>query len=163
MAIKDALLAEYDHEIATTKKLLDRVPGDKLAWRPHPKSMTLGGLAQHLANIPNWGASICNETVFDLASAPIHLDEPRSHAAIMALFDDSTGRARKALDKSDGELAAMWTLKRNGQEMFTMPRTSVFRTFVLSHLIHHRGQLSVYLRLNDVPLPSIYGPSADEG
>jgi uncharacterized damage-inducible protein DinB len=163
MALKDALLAEYDHEIATTRKLLDRVPGDKLSWTPHKKSMTLGGLAQHLANIPNWTAAIVGETAFDLASAPPPLDEPHSRTAIMTLFDDSTARARKALDRTDGELSAMWTLKRNGQEMFTMPRAAVFRTFVVSHIIHHRGQLSVYLRLNDVAVPPIYGPSADEG
>lgn len=157
------MLAEYDHEIATTKKLLDRVPADRLPWKPHAKSMTLGGLAQHLANIPNWAPPIFDGTVFDLAASPLHLPEPESHAAIMALFEESTTRARKALDKTDGELAVLWTLRRDGQEVFTMPRTAVFRTFVINHVIHHRGQLSVYLRLNDVSVPSIYGPSADEG
>ena len=163
MAIIEALLAEYDHEMATTKKLLDRVPEDRLGWAPHAKSMTLGGLAQHLANIPNWVPAIFDGTVFDLAASPRNLAEPESHAAIIALFNESTTRARRALDKTDGELAVLWTLKRNGQDVFTMPRTAVFRTFVISHVIHHRGQLSVYLRLNDIPVPAIYGPSADEG
>jgi uncharacterized damage-inducible protein DinB len=161
--IKDALLAEFDHEIATTRKLLERLPDDKLTWKPHDKSMTLGGLGTHLANIPNWSGTILNEPSFDLASSSTHVDAKASRAEILQAFDESTRQARVWLDKTDAEYAGPWTLKRAGQEMFSMPRVAAFRSFVLSHLIHHRGQLSVYLRLNDVPVPAIYGPSADEG
>ncbi|PYR48641.1 MAG: damage-inducible protein DinB [Acidobacteria bacterium] len=163
LAIRDTLLAEYDHEMATTRKVLERVPEERLTWRPHERSMTLGGLAQHVANIPNWSTAILDDVTFELTSSPLHLAEPASHAAIMALFLASTAKARRALDKADGELSATWTLRRNGHEVFTMPRTAAFRTFVVNHIVHHRGQLSVYLRLNDVAVPAIYGPSADEG
>ena len=161
--IKDSLLAEYDHEMATTRKLIERVPLDKLAWKPHDKSMSLGGLAMHLANLPTWAATILDEKSFDLAAAPPNLDEPASTTDILQHFDRSRASARAALDKSDAEFDALWTLKRGGFEIFTLPRIAAFRSFVLSHLIHHRGQLSVYLRLNDVAVPAIYGPSADEG
>ena len=163
MAIKDGILAEYDHEMATTRKLLERLPDDKLAWKPHDKSMTLGGLATHVSNLPNWGATILNDLSFDLADAPPNLEAKASRADILAAFDDSRARTRAALDRSDPELLAPWSLTRAGQEVFTLPRVAAFRTFVLYHVVHHRGQLSVYLRLNDVPIPAIYGPSADEG
>jgi uncharacterized damage-inducible protein DinB len=163
MALKDGLLAEFDHEMGTTRKLLERVPDDKLSWKPHEKSMSMGGLATHLANLPTWGGTILNEMSFDLAEAPPNLQEKASRAEILKAFDESTKQTRAWLDKSDPELFAMWALKRAGQEMFSLPRVAAFRTFVLYHIVHHRGQLSVYLRLNDVPVPSIYGPSADEG
>ena len=162
MAIKDALLAEYDHEMGTTRRLLDRLPDDKLAWRPHEKSMALGELASHLGNIPNWAARILNDLSFDLASLP-HQTPKASRAEILALFDESTKTTRAMMDKSDAEYMAPWSLKRGGQDMFSMPRIAAFRSFVLSHTIHHRGQLSVYLRLNQIPVPPIYGPTADEG
>jgi uncharacterized damage-inducible protein DinB len=164
MAIKDGLLAEFDHEMGTTRKLLDRVPGDdaRLMWKPHPKSMSLGGLCTHLASLPNWGATILSEASFDLASAPPHIEEKKSRVEILGLFEEAARRTRAALDKTDAELGAPWSLRRGGQEMFTMPRAAAFRTFVLYHTVHHRGQLSVYLRLNDIPVPAIYGPSADE-
>jgi uncharacterized damage-inducible protein DinB len=163
MAIKDALFAEYGHEMGTTRKLLERVPENNLAWRPHQKSMTLGGLSTHLCNIPHWGGTILNDPSFDLAGAPPNVAELVSRADILKLFDDATKQTRGWMNKSDGEYMAMWTLKRGGQEMFSMPRVGAFRSFILNHIIHHRGQLSVYLRLNDVPVPPIYGPTADEG
>ncbi|MBI4484435.1 MAG: DinB family protein [Acidobacteria bacterium] len=163
MAIRDALLAEYDHEMGTTRRLLERVPEDKLAWKPHPKSMSLAGLATHLANLPDWGNTILNEPFFDLAAAPPNVQELTSRAAILNLFDERTKRTRAWMDKSDAEYMAMWTLKRGGQEMFSLPRVAAFKSFVVNHIIHHRGQMSVYLRLNDVPVPAIYGPTADEG
>jgi uncharacterized damage-inducible protein DinB len=163
MALKDGLIAEYDHEVATTRKLIERVPDDKLLWKPHPKSMSIGGLAQHIANLPTWGSMILEQQAFDLADAPPNRSEPSSRAAIVSFFEQSTVGTRQQLDRSDGELLALWTLKRDGHEMFTMPRIAAFRSFVLNHLIHHRGQLSVYLRLNEIPVPAIYGPSADEG
>ena len=163
MAIKDGILTEYDHEMGTTRKLLERLPDDKLQWKPHAKSMSLGGLATHVSNLPNWGATILNQLSFDLADAPPNLEEKASRAEILAAFDASAARTRAALDKSDPELLAPWSLRRGGHEVFTLPRVAAFRTFVLYHVVHHRGQLSVYLRLNDIPIPAIYGPSADEG
>jgi uncharacterized damage-inducible protein DinB len=163
MALKDSLLAEYDHEMATTKKLLERIPEEKLTWKPHERSRSLGGLGQHVANLPNWGVFILDRTELDLANVPPNLAEPASRAAILELFEDARVKTRKALDKTDAEFAGMWSLKREGQEIFSLPKIAAFRSFVLSHLVHHRGQLSVYLRLNDVPVPAIYGPSADEG
>lgn len=124
--------------------------------------MTLGGLATHLANLPIWGDIILNQTSFDLADAPPQLNEKVSRAEVLADFDQKVRATRAWLDRTDAELVAPWTLKRGGQQMFTMPRVAAFRSFVLSHSIHHRGQLSVYLRLNDVPVPAIYGPTADE-
>lgn len=163
MTIKDALLAEYDHEVGTTRRLLERVPDAQLGWKPHEKSMSLGGLATHLSNIPNWAGALLNQSEFDLAGAGPNLEAKPSSAAILEAFDLSTRQARQWLDKADAEYQAPWTLKRGGHVMFSMPRVAAFRSFVLSHMIHHRGQLSVYLRMHNVPVPSIYGPSADEG
>jgi uncharacterized damage-inducible protein DinB len=163
MAIKDALLADYDHEMGTTRRLLERVPDDKLAWRPHDKSMSLGELATHVSQIASWAGTILNDPSFDLAEAPPNAAEHTSRAAILASFDEMRARTRGWMDKTDGEYQSMWTLKRAGQQLFSMPRVSAFRSFVLHHIIHHRGQLSVYLRMHDVPIPAIYGPSADEG
>jgi len=163
MAIKDGLLADYDHEMGTTRKLLERLPDDKLSWKPHARSMSLGGLATHLVNIPHWAGTILNEPFFDLAGAPPNLPEKTSRAEILASFDETRARTRAWMDRTDAEYQSPWTLKRDGQQMFSVPRVAAFRSFVLHHVIHHRGQLSVYLRLNDVPVPAIYGPSADEG
>jgi uncharacterized damage-inducible protein DinB len=163
MAIKDALLADYDHEMGTTRRLLERLPDDKLTWKPHDKSMSLGGLATHLTRIPEWAGTILNEPFFDLAEAPPPVDEHTSRAAILSAFDAARARTRAWMDKTDAEYSSLWTLKRAGQQVFSVPRVSGFRSFVLHHIIHHRGQLSVYLRLNGVAVPAIYGPSADEG
>jgi uncharacterized damage-inducible protein DinB len=161
--IKDGLLPEYDHEIATTRKLLERIPDGKLPWKPHVKSMSLGGLGTHLASLPLWAGTILNESFFDLATQPPQPAERGSRAEILGAFDENAARARVWMDKGDAEYLGRWTLKRGGHEMFSMPRVAALRSFVLSHIIHHRGQLSVYLRLNDIPVPAIYGPSADEG
>jgi uncharacterized damage-inducible protein DinB len=163
MAMKDAVVAEYDHEMATTRKLLERLPDDKLSWKPHEKSMSLGGLATHLGHIPHWAANILNDASFDLDGAAFHLEAKTSRAEILSDFDAVTKQARTWLNKSDAEYMDMWSLTRAGREMFSMPRVAAFRTFVLYHIVHHRGQLSVYLRLNDIPVPAIDGPSADEG
>ena len=163
MVLRDLLLTEYDHEVGTTRRLLERLPDAQLAWSPHEKSMTLAGLATHLSNIPNWAGPLLNDSSFDLAGAPPPLEAKTSRAQIVEAFDQSTRQARGWMDKTDAEYQAPWTLKRNGQIVFTVPRISAFRSFILNHLIHHRGQLSVYLRLNNIPVPSIYGPSADEG
>lgn len=162
MAIVDALLPEFDHEMTTTRKVLERVPEDKFDWKPHTKSFSLGALAAHVAALPTWGAETLNKSEIDVAGGQPPAAPP-SKTALMAAFDANVAATRAALaGKTDAELVAMWTLKRGGKTLFSMPKTAVLRSFVLSHLIHHRGQLSVYLRLLDVPVPSIYGPSADE-
>jgi uncharacterized damage-inducible protein DinB len=164
MAILDALLPEFDHEMATTRRLLDRVPEEKFAWKPHEKSMTLGQLAGHLANIPYWCSATLDFTVLDLDTIPdARPTAPPSRAGLLDEFDRKVAAARaKLMETTDPGFLAPWTLKKGQQEFFTMPRISAIRSFVMNHSIHHRGQLTVYLRLNDVPLPPIYGPTADE-
>ena len=162
MAIVDALLPEFDHEMTTTRKVLERVPEDKFEWKPHAKSFSLGALAAHVAGLPAWGAETLVRSDIDIAGAQPPT-APSSKSELMAAFDRNVAATRSALaGKTDAELLATWTLKRGGKPIFSMPKTGVLRSFVLSHLIHHRGQLSVYLRLLDVAVPSIYGPSADE-
>jgi uncharacterized damage-inducible protein DinB len=165
MAIIDALLPEFDHEMATTRRLLDRVPEERFSWKPHDKSMTLGQLSGHLANIPFWCTATLNAPSLDIASLgdDARPRAPVSRHALLEAFDQRVAHARGLLAAStDPELLAPWTLKSGDQEFFTMPKISAIRAFVMNHSIHHRGQLSVYLRLNDVPVPPIYGPTADE-
>jgi uncharacterized damage-inducible protein DinB len=165
MAIKDALLPEFDHEMGTTRRLLERVPEADFAWKPHEKSMSLGQLASHLANIPTWCTTVLEQPGFDLAMMGDRRSlEPASRDALLHEFDVKVSAARACLmQRSDPEMLAPWTLKNGGYEVFTLPRISAVRSFVMNHSIHHRGQLSVYLRLRNVPLPSMYGPTADEG
>lgn len=165
MSLVDALLPEYDHEMATTRRLLQRVPEVDLAWKPHGKSMALGELSGHLADIPAWCSELLDGSSLDLDALGDRLKAkaPDSGAALLAEFDRRVSLARASLAKStDAELLAPWTLKSGAQQVFTLPRISAIRTFVMNHLIHHRGQLSVYLRLRDVAVPAIYGPTADE-
>lgn len=162
MPLVDALLPEFDHEMATTRKVLERVPGDRFAWQPHAKSFSLGALAAHVAALPAWGEATLTRSAFEIADNPRPVS-PASHPDLMATFDQHVAAARAALTgRTDAELLAPWALTRRGTTIFSMPKAAVLRSFVLSHLIHHRGQLSVYLRLLDVSVPSIYGPSADE-
>ena len=162
MAIVDALLPEFDREMTTTRKVLERVPEDRFAWKPHAKSFSLGALAAHVAALPTWGKETLDKSEIDIAGSQPPA-APLSKAELLATFDKHVAATRSALvGRSDAELLATWTLKRGGKTIFSMPKTIVLRSLVLSHLIHHRGQLSVYLRLLDVPVPSIYGPSADE-
>jgi uncharacterized damage-inducible protein DinB len=165
MAIKDGLLPEFDHEMGTTRRLLERVPEADFAWTPHEKSFPLGHLAGHIANIPHWVDIAIDGSSFDLGdpAANVRPDPPASVAELLARFDTNVKKARAKIDEqTDPALFAPWTLKNGGHEVFTMPKVAVLRSFVMNHLIHHRGQLSVYLRLRNVPLPSIYGPTADE-
>jgi len=165
MPIVDAILPEYDHELATTRRLLERVPDADFGWKPHEKSMTLGQLATHVANLPFWLIATMEGTFYDVASGgkEARLEPAPSREVLLKDFDDKRTRARAFLAKAtDAEMMAPWALKNGSQEIFSMPRTMVVRSFVMNHMIHHRGQLSVYLRLRDVPLPSIYGPTADE-
>lgn len=166
MAIKDGLLPEFDHEMGTTRRLLERVPEADLAWKPHPRSFSLGQLASHIANIPTWADAALDLTVFDLATLgdDARPKQPAGMAPILAAFDNNVKKARAKIDAQlDAALFAPWTLKKDGAEVFTLPKVAVLRSFIMNHLIHHRGQLSVYLRLREVPLPAIYGPTADEG
>ncbi len=161
MAIRDALLPELDQELAATRNVLAVVPESQTGFRPHPKSWTLGELALHVANVLTWLPLTLRTTEFDLGQAGMP-PKCESAAAVLRVFDANARAARAALAaSSDAELALPWTLKRSGQSLFTLPRVACVRSFVMNHLIHHRGQLTVYLRLCDVPLPPIYGPTAD--
>jgi uncharacterized damage-inducible protein DinB len=163
MAIRDALLPEFDHEMGTTRRLLERVPEDKFNWQPHAKSMTLGRLATHIAEVPQWTEPTLKEDVFDMKPGEYTPRTIPSRAELLATFDRIVASARAQIaSATDAQMVATWTFKHAGQVVFTMPKAAVLRSFVMNHLIHHRGQLSVYLRLNNVSLPPIYGPSADE-
>jgi uncharacterized damage-inducible protein DinB len=164
MALKDALLPEFDHEMGTTRRVLERVPEAEFAWKPHDKSFNLGQLAGHVANIPHWVAAIVQNTVFDLADAEDARPRvPESTGWLVSQFDKNVSAARAGIAAlTDPEFLAPWTFKNNGQIVFTMPRAAALRSFVMNHLIHHRGQLTVYLRLKNVPVPPVYGPTADE-
>ena len=166
MAIKDSLLPEFDHEMGSTRRLLERVPHGDFAWRPHEKSFTMGELAAHIANLPNWAVLTCEQTIFELdaIAEQARPTVPATSIELLQRFDANVQAARRKIDEqTDAALVAPWTLKQGGHEMFTMPRVAVLRSFVMNHLIHHRGQMTVYLRLRNIPLPSIYGPTADEG
>jgi uncharacterized damage-inducible protein DinB len=162
MAMNEALLAEFDHEMAVTRRLLDRVPADRLGWKPHARSMSMGRLATHLSEIPAWSVAVISGSSFNITGDYL----PRECASIeevLRSFDSSVAETRAALARiSDAELGAPWSLLKDGQEVFSLPRVAALRGFLFSHVVHHRGQLSVYLRMNDVPLPAIYGPSADQ-
>jgi uncharacterized damage-inducible protein DinB len=165
MAIIDALLPEFDHEMATTRRLLNRVPEEQFGWKPHDKSMSIGELSTHLVNILFWCNAILRAPSLDLEtiSDGARPTAPASHDELLSNFDNKLATARALLTSSkDPELLSPWTLKQGEQEFFTMPRITAIRSFVMNHSIHHRGQLSVYLRLNNIPVPPIYGPTADE-
>jgi uncharacterized damage-inducible protein DinB len=167
MSISKMILPEFDHEMTNTRKTLERVPDDRFGWKPHKKSMSLGGLSTHLANIPSWTAQTFDRDELDVAppgSPPYRLEEAKSTAELLEAFDKNVAAARAALEAAtDENWQGKWTLLMTEKPIFTLPRTAVMRGFVMNHLIHHRAQLGVYLRLLDVPVPSIYGPSADEG
>jgi uncharacterized damage-inducible protein DinB len=165
MAFAQHFLPEFDHEMATTRTLLERVPEDRATWRPHAKSMTLGDLAAHVGTIPGYGTGVITRTEVDMnppggpAYTPARFT---TKAELLATFDKKVAEARAAIaGAADDAFSVPWSLKSGGQTIFTVPRAGALRTFMMSHIIHHRGQLSVYLRLLDVPLPSIYGPTAD--
>jgi uncharacterized damage-inducible protein DinB len=163
MNLIDPILAELAHEGATTRRLLERLPPDRLGWQPHPKSMTLGRLATHIAEIPGWVGSIVEKDEFDIGASGYVPPTLGSTAEIMDMFDRSCAAATEALKRQGNDrLLAKWQLKKNGKLVVELPRLGMIRSFLMNHLIHHRGQLSVYLRLQNVPLPSIYGPTADE-
>jgi uncharacterized damage-inducible protein DinB len=163
MGMIDGFLPEFDREMGTTRRMLERVPFDAPEWQPHPKSMSLLKLSTHITNIPSFALRAMTGTEFDAGAARDQRPPVTSAAELVARFDENVAAARAAIvGKTDPELMVPWKLLANGKELFTVPRIGVLRSLCLNHLIHHRGQLSVYLRLRDVPLPSIYGPSADE-
>ncbi|MDF1503384.1 DinB family protein [Roseisolibacter sp. H3M3-2] len=158
----EELVSELEQEAATTRRVLARVPEDRLAWRPHPRSMSLGELSLHLANLPDAIAGLAMLPEFD-AATPVPLPEAASAAELLATHDRSVAGAVSQLRAmGDAGLGEPWRLLRDGAEMMTMPRGALLRVLMLNHAYHHRGQLSVYLRLAETPVPSIYGPSADE-
>jgi uncharacterized damage-inducible protein DinB len=167
MSISASLLPEFEHEMANTRKALERIPEDKFDWKPHEKSWAMGGLATHLANLPIWTVYTIDQDSLDLApqgGESLRVEEKRSRREILEDFDKNVAAARDAIaGASDEELHKPWTLLKGGVTLMTLPKVAVLRSFVMNHIIHHRGQFTVYLRLNDVPVPSIYGPSADEG
>jgi uncharacterized damage-inducible protein DinB len=166
VAIREALLVELAMEGAATHKYLERLPEDKLDWKPADTSMTMNRLATHLAEMPSWGVEILTTDEMDInppGGEPYKPVELGSVSEILELFDANHAKLLAALESTgDEEFGKPWTFKDGGVEVFTEPKLGVLRAMVLSHAIHHRGQLSVYLRLNGVPLPATYGPSADE-
>jgi uncharacterized damage-inducible protein DinB len=164
MPLIDALLPEFDREMGLTRRALERVPDGQFDWRPHPTSVTLGRLAEHLTEMPMWATKTLDQSELEASTQrPPDYKPPSTRAAVLAQFDASYRTARQLLvNRTDAEFAAPWKLKNAGKEVFTAPKATVMRNFVLNHMIHHRGQLMVYFRILGVPVPSIYGPSGDE-
>ena len=166
MTIAETLLPEYDHEIAGVRKTLERVPAAKFDWKPHPKSGSMLWLASHLANLPTWGTLTLSSDELDMAPGGKPMEPPpppADTAGLVTALDKNAAEARAAIARaSDADLVKPWSLLTNGKVLFTMPKVSVLRSFVMNHMIHHRAQLGVYLRMHDVAVPSLYGPSADE-
>jgi len=165
MGIAQAMLPEFDHEMANTRKTLERVPDEKFDWKAHEKSFSMGSVASHLSNLPSWTNIVVGMDAFDMAPSGQPLKTPpcRSKQEVLDTFDKNVREARKALEnEKDEHIFQPWKLLSNGNEILSMPRVAVLRGFVMNHIIHHRAQLTVYLRLNDIPVPSLYGPSADE-
>jgi uncharacterized damage-inducible protein DinB len=163
MRLIDPLLMELDREASTTRKVLERVPDDRLGWAPHPKSFTAGKLAWHLATLPGWVAESVGAEGLDVAAAPKRPPVPATTKEIVETFGANVDAAKKALARLDDAAAAgEWTLSMAGRVLMAMPRAAFVRNILLNHSYHHRGQLTVYLRLLDVPVPPVYGPTADE-
>jgi uncharacterized damage-inducible protein DinB len=166
MSYAEALLPEFDREMANTRKVLESVPDDKFDWQAHPKSHTIGWNASHVADLPNW--LVVTLTTPSLDIAPVggpryEFSKATSRQEVLDVFDRNVAAARKAITEvKDDEVHKPWSLLQAGKEIFTMPRSAVVRGMVMNHLIHHRAHLCVYLRLNDIPVPGMYGPSGDE-
>lgn len=166
MTIGQSMLAEFDQEMQNTRKVLERLPDDKWGWKPHEKSGTVGWLAGHIATLPGWTTMTIKTEELDYAPVggpPYQPPKIESRKDALANFDKESAEARTALaGVSDQEMLKGWTLLAGGKEIFTMPRVACIRGYVMNHLIHHRAQLGVYYRLLGVPVPGLYGPSADE-
>ena len=166
MSYAESLLPEFDQEMASTRKVLERLPENKLDWKPHIKSHTIGWNANHVVDMVNWVVMTITTPSLDIAPVggkPYQVPALASRREILERFDHNVAAARKALASVDDQrINEMWTLLKAGAPMMTMPRRVVIRSFVLNHIIHHRAHLCVYLRLNDIPVPGMYGPSGDE-
>lgn len=163
MSFEKALVPEFDEEMKNTRKILERVPEDKLDYTPHEKSMSLGRLASHVAELPGWTVNVIDKEVLDMRSGEFKPFAAKSRKELLDTFDKSVAEARSRIENvSEADLQKTWTFKFDGNPVFSMPRVTVLRTTMLNHLIHHRAQLGVYLRLNNVEIPGMYGPSADE-
>lgn len=161
--VKQAVFGDLEHELASTRRVLERVPEERFGWQPHEKSMSLGALATHVANLAFWQVGILRDEEYDLAASPAPRDVPPTRAELLATWDRNVEELRRAVEECrDADLGADWTLRSGDHVIFTLPRGAVLRNMGISHMIHHRGQLTVYLRLLDVPVPGVYGPSADE-
>ncbi|MBC8167003.1 MAG: DinB family protein [Bryobacteraceae bacterium] len=163
MNMNEGLLHEYDHEMANTRRTLERVPTDKLDYKPHSKSGTMGWLAGHVARMGEWLATTIQHDTLALDGMTSDPD-PASAEELLEKFDKCTAEGREALAAASNEtLLSNWSMTMGGKTLLDMPKITVIRGFVMNHMIHHRAQLALYLRLNDIPVPALYGPSADEG
>ncbi len=166
MSISASILPEFDHEMASTRKVLECVTDDKLDWKANPKLNTIGWVANHLAEIPGWVEGTLTRDTWDIHPAdgePYQSPALGSQSEILALFDENVATARKQIESTaDQEYGKEWSLLSGGEALITMPKIGVIRTWVLNHAIHHRAFLCAYLRLNDIPVPGMYGPSGDE-
>ena len=163
MSIAQSMIGEVEHEMANTRRVLERVPMEKGDWKPHPKSGTLAWLAGHCAVMPEWGVVTSSQDGLDIGGVESAVPKFTSRQELLEHFDDQLAKFREILNCiSDKQMLAPWTLRSGSHAIFTMPRVAVLRGTVMNHMIHHRGELMVYLRLLDVPLPGIYGPTADE-
>jgi uncharacterized damage-inducible protein DinB len=161
MTISEMLLPEFDQEMSSTRKMLECVPEDKFGWKPHEKSMSLGRLASHVAEMPGWASATINQDKLELTPG-MKPYQAETRSQLLSDFDKIVAAARASIaGASDEHLGKTWTFIYGGQTVFSQPRVGVLRGMVMSHMIHHRGQLSVYLRLNEVAIPGMYGPSAD--
>ncbi len=166
MTIAQVFLAEFDHEMRNTRRMLECVPDEALDYKPHERSMSMGRLAGHVAEMAGWGVPTAERVELDIQppeGRPFEPFEASSREATLEFFDSQVAQAKEAIAKLDDDAMRVdWTLKMRGNPIFTMPRITVLKSMVLNHIIHHRAQLSVYLRINDVAIPGMYGPSADE-
>ncbi len=164
MSLNDALIAELQHEAATTRKCLERIPETTFGWKPHEKSMTMTRLATHVAEMVGWIKDTVETPELDFATMDYKPFEPKTTAELVEFFDKNVSASAESLKNiSDEAMMENWKMRNGEQIYFDMPRVQVLRGFIFNHIVHHRGQLSVYLRLNDIPVPALYGPSADEG
>lgn len=166
MSLSQSMLPEFDHEMANTRKVLERIPDDKLNWKAHEKSNTIGWVGSHLANIPFWAVMTLTKDELDIAPVgkePYKTPVCNSTKEILAEFDKNVAAARAAIAATpDADFFKPWSLLQGGNTLFTMPKIAVLRSFVMNHSIHHRAHLCVYFRLNNIPVPGLYGPSADD-
>lgn len=165
MPMNQGLLPEFDNEMTKTRECLSRVPDAKWDWKPHTKSGSMGWLAVHIAGMAGWTADMLTTESLDIAPGGKQIEFPtaKNRQELLAMFDKGTAAARAALTRvTDEQLMQEWALLQNGETFFKLPRIAVFRGMIMNHIIHHRGQLCVYFRMNDIPVPALYGPSADE-